>query len=50
MGDAKLIDKYLKQHGWVKQKRPVKANGKFYTIEEFLNELKERDGVFWAHY
>lgn len=21
-----------------------------YTIEEFLNELKERDGVFWAHY
>ena len=41
-GDAKFIDKYLKQHGWVKQKQPIKSNGKKYTIKEFLDisELK----------
>lgn len=37
MGDAKLIDKYLKKHGWVRQKQPVKFSGKKYTIKEFLD-------------
>lgn len=43
-GDEKLIEKYLKSKGWVKQKRPVKANGKFYTIKEFLEVSGYKEG------
>lgn len=35
-----LYGKYLKDHGWVKQKQPVKSNGKKVRIKEFLKTFK----------
>lgn len=44
-GDDRLICKYLKSKGWVKQKRPTKKNGKFYTIKEFLEVSGYKEGA-----
>lgn len=35
-----LYGKYLKDNGWVKQKQPVKSNGKKVRIKEFLKTFK----------
>ncbi len=36
--EKRCFELYLKEHGWVKQKQPRKANGKKYTGKEFCKK------------
>ena len=40
LNTPELYGKYLKEHGWVKQKQPVKPNGSKFRIKEFLRKFK----------
>ena len=39
-GDVKLIDRYLKSKGWVKNPQPRKDDGTKYTGKEFCEEVR----------
>ena len=40
LNTPELYGKYLKDHGWVKQKQPVKSNGQKMRVYEFLKKFK----------
>lgn len=40
LNTPELYGKYLKDHGWVKQKQPVKSNKQKMRIGEFLKKFK----------
>lgn len=40
-GDTKLIEKYLKEKGWVKHKQPRKSDNTKYTGKEFCRRARK---------
>ena len=38
--DDKMVEIFLKKHGWKKMSQPRKINGKKYTVEDFVNTYR----------